>query len=324
MNTAYLKSVRFQGLKSGPKLIILGAVHGNEVCGTQGILRVLQEIENQQIVIQRGTVTFVPVTNPLAYQKVNRSGDRNLNRNLRETPTPVDYEDHIANQLCPLLKEHDVLLDLHSFQAPGEPFVFLGPENNNGSLQPFERSDQETTLAVRLGPRRLIHGWLETFADGVQHRNALAQTAEARASLINTDPCYGVGTTEFMRANGGYAVTLECGQHADPQAPEVAYQAIINTLAHLGMIQTQDPLPVENIELLRISEVHDRQDVGDAFTRNWVSFDRLRQGELIAKRANGQEMRAPRDGFILFPNAGATPGNEWFYFAEQSSRQLKS
>lgn len=324
MNTAYLKSVRFQGLKSGPKLIVLGAVHGNEVCGTQGILRILQEIENQQIVIQHGTVTFVPVTNPLAYQKVNRSGDRNLNRNLRETPTPVDYEDHIANQLCPLLKEHDVLLDLHSFQAPGEPFVFLGPENNDGPLQPFGLSEKEAELAVRIGPRRLIHGWLETFADGVEHRNALAQTAEARASIINTDPCYGIGTTEFMRANGGYAVTLECGQHADPHAPEVAYQAIINTLAYLGMIQDRYPQPVEDIELLRISEVHDRQNQEDVFSRSWVSFDRLSKGDLIATRASGQEMRAPRDGFILFPNAGATPGNEWFYFAEPSTRQLKS
>lgn len=324
MNTAYLKSVRFQGLKQGPKLIVLGAVHGNEVCGTQGIQRILQEIEAQELVINQGTVTFVPITNALAYQKVNRAGDRNLNRNLCETSTPKDFEDYIANLLCPMLREHDVLLDLHSFQAPGEAFVFLGPENNSGTLQPFALGEAEAALAQRLGPRRIIHGWLETFAEGVLQRNALAQTPEARASLINTDPCYGVGTTEYMRAHGGYAVTLECGQHADPKAPEVAYQAIRNTLAHLGMIDAPKPQAVKNVELLRISEVHDRQEQGDHFAKSWVSFDALKAGELIGTRANGQLLHAPRDGFILFPNAGATPGNEWFYFAEASSRQLNA
>jgi hypothetical protein len=33
---------------------------------------------------------------------------------------------------------------------------------------------------------------------------------------------YGVGTTEYMRSAGGYALTLECGHHADPAAPDVA------------------------------------------------------------------------------------------------------
>ena len=35
---------------------------------------------------------------------------------------------------------------------------------------------------------------------------------------------------------GGSALTLECGQHDDPPAPEVAYRAIMNTLAHLRLI----------------------------------------------------------------------------------------
>jgi predicted deacylase len=48
-------------------------------------------------------------------------GDRNLNRNLRPTAVPQDFEDRIANVLCPLLDAHDVLLDLHSFQGPARP-----------------------------------------------------------------------------------------------------------------------------------------------------------------------------------------------------------
>jgi predicted deacylase len=58
-----------------------------------------------------GSVTFVPITNPLAYAKGVRNGDRNLNRNLFPNDDPQDFEDRIANWLCPLLGQHDVLLD---------------------------------------------------------------------------------------------------------------------------------------------------------------------------------------------------------------------
>ena len=39
-------------------------------------------------------------------------------------------------------------------------------------------------------------------------------------------------------------------------------------------------------------------------------------------RHDGTEVRAPRDGFIVFPNPRALPGNEWFYFAQPSARPL--
>jgi uncharacterized protein len=58
-----------------------------------------------------------------------------------------------------------------------------------------------------------------------------------------------------MRSQGGYAVTLECGQHADPNSPEVGWQAIHNALAHLGLthlgLTDEPPPPARNdIELL--------------------------------------------------------------------------
>jgi predicted deacylase len=117
--TSLLRIHQFAALHSGPRLIVLGAVHGNETCGTLGIQRILGELDSGTLQITRGTVTFVPITNPLAYAKQQRAGDRNLNRNLRPSDKPQDYEDHIANVLCPLLAAHEVLLDLHSFHTAG-------------------------------------------------------------------------------------------------------------------------------------------------------------------------------------------------------------
>ena len=318
-----LRSHRFSALQPGPQLIVLGAVHGNETCGTRGITRVLAELESSVLKIVRGSATFVPVTNALAYQRGQRMGERNLNRNLRPHAAPVDHEDRIANVLCPLLAQHQVLLDLHSFHSPGAPFAMIGPPDNTGPLEPFARAAQEEALALRLGPRRLVEGWLDTYAVGVKNRLHRSDPNE-REQMLSTDPSYGVGTTEYMRSVGGCAITLECGQHDDPQAAEVAYRAIRNTLAHLGLVDAPSPPACTDAELLRLTEVTDRHHADDHFARTWASYDRVRQGELVGTRHNGTPVCAPADGFIVFPNPNALPGNEWFYFACQSTRRLRA
>jgi predicted deacylase len=301
---------------------VLGAVHGNETCGTRGIERVLGELDSGALRLKCGMVTLVPVTNPLAFGLGQRSGDRNLNRNLRPTDAPQDFEDCIANVLCPLLAQHDVLLDLHSFHTGSEPFGLLGPQDNSGSLEPFAHAAEEEALALRLGPRRLVEGWLDTYAAGVRER--LARTAPSeRAQLLSTDPEYGVGTTEYMRRMGGYAITLECGQHQDPQAPTVAWRAIRNTLAHLGLVDEAVPSARSDYQLLRLTEVIDRLHADDSFARPWASFDAVAGGQCIGTRHDGVPVTAPQDGYIVFPNPTAQPGNEWFYFAQESGRVLR-
>ncbi len=314
------KAVQFASIHQGPRLLVLGAVHGNEICGTLGIQRVLAEFDAGELSLERGSVTFVPVTNPLAHQLGQRSGDRNLNRNLTPTTEPREFEDHIANWLCPLMARHDVLLDLHSFQGQGQAFVMLGPQDNQGSLEPFAHAADEAALALHLGVNRFVDGWLSTYARGVEKRRARKGADASRQALLNTDARYGVGTTEYMRSVGGYALTLECGNHADPQAPQVAYGAIRNALAHLGLIAAPAPVVAHKTEALSIYEVIDRADGGDQFARTWASFDPLRRGDLIGTRAEGSAVLAPDDGYILFPAAQALPGQEWFYLAKASTR----
>ncbi len=314
LESLHFQSVSFTGMAPGAHLIVLGAVHGNETCGTRAIRRVIGEIESGQLAIRAGSVTFVPITNPLAYVRQQRMGDRNLNRNLAPTEDPVEFEDRIANWLCPLLAQHDALLDLHSFHTAGQPFAMLGPEDNTGTLEPFARSAEETALALRLGVHRFVDGWLDTYAVGVARRLA------AGVSAREADVHYGVGTTEFMRTQGGIALTLECGQHDDPAAPDVAYRAIHNTLAHMQLVSLPAPAAVTDTEALRLYEVIDRVHAGDRFARTWSSFDPVRAGDVIGTRQDGTSVTADRDGYIVFPNPRALPGQEWFYLARPSDR----
>jgi predicted deacylase len=310
----------FTSLEPGPRLIVLGGVHGDETCGTVGIERTLAELDSGALQLLRGQLTLVPVANPLARRLMRREGERNLNRLFKPTPAgeaPADYEARITDLLCPLLERHDVLLDLHSFQSAGEAFAMIGPRDNAGTLEPFARAFEEGQLALHMGTPRVVEGWLDIYAAGLAQR-AGGQPADEAALA------FGWGTNEYMRSRGGYGVTLECGQHQDPAAPEVAHRAIHAALRLLGMVEP-DPRaePPAAPALLRLVSVKDRDSEEDQFVREWATFDPVAKGEPIGVRADGSVLTAERDGFIVFPNAEALPGTEWFYFAIESERDLR-
>ncbi len=48
-----LETVRFATARPGPRLLVVGAVHGNETCGPQAIERALAEIRSGRIALER-------------------------------------------------------------------------------------------------------------------------------------------------------------------------------------------------------------------------------------------------------------------------------
>lgn len=308
-----LESIRFTGLNAGPKLIVLGAVHGNETCGPNAIRRVIEECRSGKLVIRRGEVTFLPIANPKAYRLKTREGDRNLNRDMREKPLPANYEDRIGNHICALLRQHEVLLDVHSFRGEGEPFVFFGPEDNRGELEPFSQAQQEGAFAACLGVPVVIHGWLDNYARLIAAREEL--------NLPRLSVTEGYGTTEYMRFAGGYGVTLECGSHDDPASVEIGYAAILNALAHLGLIDAPAPTTAGRT-VIHITQVIICEAEGDKVEGDWKTGDALAKGQVIARRANGEAVTAPEDGYIIFPSTTAKPGEGICYFGVKSARTL--
>ncbi|MDQ8732072.1 succinylglutamate desuccinylase/aspartoacylase family protein [Bradyrhizobium sp. LHD-71] len=323
VDDAPLESVRFHGLKTGPKLIVVGAVHGNETCGPNAIVRAIDDCRAGRLVIRRGEVTFVPVANAKAYRQNTREGDRNLNRDLRERPLPVDNEDRIGNPLTALLRQHDVLLDIHSFRGEGKPFVFFGPEDNAGELEAFRHATAEAAFAACLGTDILIHGWLDIYVALIAARERLALPP-----LAVTE---GFGTTEYMRFAGGYGVTLECGQHDDPAAADIGHAAIHNALVHLGIAvrrtaSLHSPMVDAALPARRRPAVIHMNDLvicetpGDKLEGQWRTGDSVTAGQPVARRVDGELVSAPRDGYIIFPNANAKLGEAICYLGVRSAR----
>jgi len=301
-NPEVLQWHTWTALAPGPALVVLGAVHGNEVCGAHAIARAFDDLLHGRLVLARGRLTLVPVANPLAFRQGTREGERNLNRRFVPQAAPRDYEDRVTCQLAPVLAAHDALLDLHSFHTPGDPFAMVGPRDNSGPREPFARAGEEMALARALGAPCVVEGWLEVYD----------RASRARGELPDEE---GIGTNEYMRSQGGYAVTLECGQHEDPEAIEVAERALHGALAALGLAQVEAPAPLTGPST-RLRDVVLRESPGDRLARGWHSFDAVEAGDVIGVRADGRPVRAPHAGCVLFPHPEAEVGREWFYLAE--------
>ena len=157
-------------------------------------------------------------------------------------------------------------------------------------------------LARALGAQQVVEGWLEVYD----------RAAGLRGELPDDE---GIGTNEYMRSQGGYAVTIECGQHEDPEAIDVATRAIHGALAHLELAHVPAP-PRFAGPAARLKDVVLRESPADRLAQDWHSFDAVQAGDVIAHRADGTPVAAPYDGCVLFPHPEAEVGQELFYLAE--------
>jgi predicted deacylase len=280
-------SVKFHRLESqnpGPHLIVFGALHGEEPCGKLALERFLSEGHR----LQSGTVTLIPICNPQAFEKNVLFVDANLNRIFKKYDAPQAYEEHLANELTSLCDQADCLLDLHSSTGDGGPYLFIDhdtPENKN--------------LAKATGLDRWVVGWTELYA--------------SLGSIESYD------TTGYMHANGKAGILIECGQHADPDAPQIAYQCLRRVLHALGLLAFDSFKPHSANSVARISHVILREKQG-RFTQEWVNFDPVRKGQPVIAYDDGSFATAPFDGFILLPRKNAKPNEEWIYFGAPESQ----
>jgi predicted deacylase len=273
----------FEGKSNGKTLTVLGGVHGDEPCGVIAINRLISNIEQGDIQVVAGKLVCVPLVNAPARAQNIRFIDRNLNRIFGEVDTS-DTEGPLAEILKPVLEKTDFLLDIHSYMSGGAPFVFA--EDNAETL----------SFAAVLPSQATITGFQDCYKKTFPNRVTIP-----------------AGTTEYARAHGAIAVTYECGQHLDPQAPINGYEALLAALAYTGL--TQATLPAQTLPPhLRMEHVFIKSMDGH-FAKPWKHLDPIKAHEVFAKLADGTEQKVSRDGFIILPREHVTNYAEWGYLA---------
>jgi len=272
----------------GPHILFLGAIHGNETCGPEAIQQIIEELGSGHIKLLSGLVTFVPISNKEAYEKKVRYIDEDLNRVFQKNASPQTHEQRIANELTSLVDKCDVMLDIHSTLAGGPVNIFID-----------FLTDDNRDFAKALNAQYAILGWPSLYEKSGQQ-------------LLSSD------TTVYANKIGKTCLLIECGQHEDPGAVPVAYQAIIDTLAHFKLIADTAGSPAKGTAMKEITmtELFVKNAEGDHFTHEFKHLDKIATGEVIATRETGEEIVAKSNGVMVLPKLNGQVGKEWFYLGQ--------
>ena len=112
MSDVYLRTHAIAGGKSGPHLLIIGGVHGDEFEPMVAIRRLMKLPELASI---RGKLTLIPVVNESAFASGHRIGEDGLDL-ARTCPGRPDgsITEKTAYALSELIRSADALIDLHT------------------------------------------------------------------------------------------------------------------------------------------------------------------------------------------------------------------
>lgn len=280
-----LKKYTFKSENHGYNILFLGAIHGNEPAGTNAIFKVLEKFASKALIPLKGSVSFIPVCNPKAFDNNVRQIDENLNRIIKEYDAPQTYEQHIANELVEHIKEADVIIDLHSTHCPNDqPFIF--------SDYPDNLAEQ---IASSLNIKYIIEGWPQIYAN-----NQFIQ-----------DFSTGFCAHQYQKT----CLTIECGYHFSEQTLQTAYYTILSTLLCLKIVSGYPSAPIQQQRIIMDNFII--KNSSGKLTRNYQHLDSIKQGEIIATYDDGKSIISPQDGFILLPNYQAGINSEWFYFGHK-------
>lgn len=115
--TVALKQFAFQGSSNGPRLLITGAVHGDEFEPILALRRLIDLFENRDVVVSgfRGHVTLIPVVNEAAFLRGHRCADDGLDL-ARICPGRADgsVTEQTAWALSESIRRADNYIDLHT------------------------------------------------------------------------------------------------------------------------------------------------------------------------------------------------------------------
>lgn len=276
-------SYHFDSGNEGPHLLLLGGIHGNEVCGQIALKTLKEQLETGKLTLEKGKLTLVPQCNPWACAANVRYIDKNLNRVITRHTKPEAYEERIANQIIEYIENCDAMVDIHSAHAGiGPPFIF--------NDYPSKVNDE---LAHILGGTYIIGGWAEMDPTG-----EAALTTQAHAHLFGKHNCL-----------------IECGEHTDPDAIKVAARAAHNAMVYFGLITGEIDAPKLEHDV-KITGVVYKKAKGHFVHENFKHMQRLEKGQIVAKYDTGEEVPAPQTGFMILPFYEAKVGDEWFYYGE--------
>jgi predicted deacylase len=265
----------FDSGQPGPNVVVNALTHGNEICGAIA----LDHLFKSGIRPARGKLTL-SFANVAAYRRfdphnphTSRYVDEDFNR-LWDTAI-LDDQQHStelarARALRPLFAAADLLLDIHSMQYATAPLLLAG------------LADKTLAFARQLGAPELIVRD-EGHAAGRRLRDYGAFADESKAAI---------------------ALLVECGQHWERRAAEVAIDTTYRFLAAAGIFAAAEaarilahPAPPQRV--ITVTEAVTISSEDFRFAAPYRGLEIIPVAGTIIGRDGGRAVRTPYDECVL-------------------------
>jgi len=274
-----------RGAKDGPRVTLIGGIHGCEYSSIAAVTRFMNELDSAQL---SGSVTAVPVVSMQSFWKrspfVVPEDGKNLNRCF---PGSYDgtYTDALARSIYDeLIAPADVVLDLHGGDMVEalEPFAIY-------EASPVEERAQ--AIALAFGLPYVVREERQAGSLGGMTSSAAAQA----------------GIPAVIAEAGG------CGQ-LEESAVTMLVDGVRNVLRHLEMLPG-DPDTSPGNQRTVGSFVWLRAERAGWWDAAVGSGDEVREGQLLGRVRDlwgdvHDEIQAPRDGVILFITTSPAVGDD--------------
>jgi predicted deacylase len=262
-----------RGVRDGPHVALIGGIHGCEYSSIAAVTRLMNELDTSELA---GSITAVPVVSMESFRQrspfVVPADGKNLNRSFPGSHDGT-YTDRLAASIFEqLIEPADVLLDLHGGDMVEalEPFAIY-------DAAPHE--EKTHAIALAFGLPYVVRQELDDSGLG-----GMTSSAAARA-----------GIPAVIAEAGG------CGQ-LEEAATAMLVDGVRNVLRQLEMLPGEPSPPrsrlVGKFVWLRAAQEGWWQSVVRA-------GDEVAEGQLVGtlRTLYGdvlKELRAPRDGVVLF------------------------
>ena len=278
-NTATPFVWTFAAERPGPHVTIQALTHGNEVCGAI----VNDWLLREDVRPVRGTLTLV-FANVEAYAMwspgdpyTSRCVDEDFNRlwTAEVLDGPRQTSDLArARALRPVYDATDYLLDLHSMTDPCAPLALAGQQ----------RKGLELAFAIGV-PEHIVIDAGHKAGRRLRDYAAFDDPESPRVALL-----------------------LECGQHWERAAPDVAKQSALRFLRHFGMIEPAfldahlDSAPLPKQRAVEITHVITIATDAFRFARPVAGLDVIGQSGTLLAQDGDIEVRTPyADSVLVMP-----------------------
>ena len=262
--------------KPGPSVMVQALTHGNEFCGAIA----LDELLKQAIRPAQGTLTLA-FANIAAYERFdpenpNRSRfvDEDYNRVWADevlNGARDSVELRRARELRRFVDAADFLLDLHSMHEPCRPIMVCA------------KSEKSVALSRRMGvPADLL---LDTgHAAGLRmiERGPFSDPASPRTAIL-----------------------VECGQHWEKRAVDVALDTTLRFLTVTGAAEeawakSRLRLPLPPVQrLIRVTEAIVAQSMNFRFARPWKGLEVVPEAGTPVAYDGDKAWRTPYDNCVM-------------------------